>query len=69
MPGMMPQDQVLATIIVEGDPVDMGLPSDLPEPDYILPDASAETPNIRLGPGRRRTRRVAVEWRAPSTSD
>lgn len=36
--GTQPIEQVFATIIVEGEPVSMALPSDLPQPDYILPD-------------------------------
>ncbi|MCA9694891.1 MAG: multicopper oxidase family protein, partial [Myxococcales bacterium] len=57
-PPMSP-DIVLATIIVEGDSVSMDLPGDLPEPDYILPDAQNETPDdtrqitfeMTMGPG------------------
>ncbi|MCA9879074.1 MAG: multicopper oxidase family protein, partial [Thermomicrobiales bacterium] len=43
--GMPPEDMVLATVIVEGDALDMALPTDLPTPDYILPDTTNETPD------------------------
>jgi FtsP/CotA-like multicopper oxidase with cupredoxin domain len=41
--GTQPIEQVFATIIVEGEPVSMALPNDLPQPDYILPDTRTAT--------------------------
>ena len=44
--GPMMMETVLATIIVEGDEMQMDLPQGaLPVPDYILPDATGETPD------------------------
>lgn len=45
-PGMGPAgDTVLATVVVEGEEVQMDLPTDLPAPDYILPDTSGQVPD------------------------
>lgn len=35
----------IATLVVEGEPTDMALPDDLPQPDYIVPDTRGETPD------------------------
>ena len=38
--------RTIATLVVEGEPTDMDLPDDLPQPDYILPDTRAEEPDV-----------------------
>ncbi len=35
----------VATLVVEGEPMQMDLPTDLPAPDYILPDTRQEVPD------------------------
>ncbi len=43
--GKFPDPLVLATVVIEGEPVEMALPVELPQPDDLLPDTRGRVPD------------------------